>query len=101
MRPLADKLVQAGVDVIVAVGTDATQAARAATSSIPIVMAGVGDPLGSGFVASLSRPGGKVTGTALLNHETAEKQLEALREAAPLVRRVGVLRRSPYPPTTA
>jgi putative ABC transport system substrate-binding protein len=97
MRPLADKLVQAGVDVIVAVGTDATQAARAATSSIPIVMAGVGDPLGSGFVASLSRPRGNVTGTALLNHETAEKQLEALREAAPRVRRVAVLRRSPYP----
>ena len=97
MRPLADKLVQAEVDVIIAVGTDATPAARAATSSIPIVMARLGDPLGSGFVASLSRPGGNVTGTALLNHETAEKQLEALREAAPRVRRVGVLRRAPYP----
>jgi putative tryptophan/tyrosine transport system substrate-binding protein len=90
---LAAELLAERVDVIVAVGTDATHAARAATSSLPIVMAGVGDPVRAGFVFSLPFPGGNVTGTALLNPETAGKQLELLREAAPALRKVALLRR--------
>ena len=63
---LAAELVQRKVDIIVAFGTDATRAARGATSSIPIVMGAVSDPVTSGFVTSLARPGGNVTGTSLL-----------------------------------
>ena len=82
------------VDVIVAVGTDATDAARQMTPSVPIIMAGVGDPIRAGFVFSLPYPGGNITGTALLNPETAGKQLEMLREAAPAMRKVAVMRRA-------
>src|SRR3989454_8196268 len=66
---LAAELVGNKVDVIVAIGTEATRAARRATSSIPIVMGGVGDPVRAGFIASLSRPGGNTTGVSLLNQE--------------------------------
>jgi putative ABC transport system substrate-binding protein len=90
---LAEELVAEGVDVIVTLGTDATHAARQATPTIPIVMAGVGDPVRSGFVAGLARPGMNITGTALSTEETAVKQLEALKEAAPRVQRIAVLRR--------
>jgi len=93
LQSLAAELLSARIAVIVAVGTDATEAARATTSSIPIVMAaGVGDPLASGFAASLARPGGNITGIAIWGDEAAQKQLEALKEAAPQVRKVGVLR---------
>ena len=90
---LAHELVAEQVEVIVAFGTDATRDARHATETIPIVMAGVGDPVRSGFVAGLARPATNVTGTALSTEETAVKQLEALKEAAPDMRRVAVLRR--------
>jgi putative ABC transport system substrate-binding protein len=66
LGPHAAELVQQKVDVIVAVGTDASFAAKGATSTIPIVMAGVADPVGTGLVASLARPGGNVTGMSLL-----------------------------------
>ena len=92
LQSLAAELVSARIAVIVAVGTDAIEAARETTSSIPIVMAGVGDPLASGFAASLARPGGNMTGIAIWGDEAAQKQLEALKEAAPQVRKVGVLR---------
>src|SRR5829696_5377960 len=92
LRVLAAELVSARIEVLVAVGTDATQAAREITSSIPIVMAGVGDPLASGFAASLARPGGNMTGIAIWGDEAAQKQLEMLKEAAPQIRKVGVLR---------
>jgi putative tryptophan/tyrosine transport system substrate-binding protein len=92
LATLAEQLVAERVDVIVAFGTDATHAARQATASIPIVMAGVGDPVRSGFVASLARPGSNITGTALSTEETAVKQLEALKEAAPRLRSIAVLR---------
>jgi len=83
LRSLAAELVAARVQVIVAVGTQATDAAREATTSIPIIMAAVGDPLGSGFVQSLARPGGNVTGIANWSPEAAAKQLELLKEAVP------------------
>ena len=92
LQSLAAELVSARIEVIIAVGTDATEAAREITSSIPIVMAGVGDPLASGFAASSARPGGNMTGIAIWGDEAAQKQLETLREAAPQIRRVGVLR---------
>ena len=55
-------------------------------------MAGIGDPVGSGFVTSLAHPGGTITGTAIWSHETADKQLEILNEAVPHIQKVGVLR---------
>jgi len=91
LRSLAAELVAARVQVIVAIGTQATDAAREATTSIPIIMAAVGDPLGSGFVQSLARPGGNVTGIANWSPEAAAKQLELLKEAVPTIHKVAVL----------
>ena len=92
LQSLAAELVSARIAVIVAVGTDATEAARETTSSIPIVMAGVGDPLASGFAASLARPGGNITGIAIWGDEAAQKQLEALTRAPEGGRSLGSLR---------
>src|SRR5207253_1733685 len=87
----ADKLVSAKVDVIVSYGTTATLAAAKATSIIPIVMVAGGDPVKVGLVATLSKPGGNVTGITFLSLELVGKRLEILKEAVPGVRRVGVL----------
>jgi putative ABC transport system substrate-binding protein len=76
---LAAELTQLKVGVIVAQLTPAVQAAKNATSTIPIVMAPAGDPVASGFVASLARPGRNVTGVTGIGNELAGKQLEALR----------------------
>jgi ABC-type uncharacterized transport system substrate-binding protein len=88
---LAMELVQLPVDVLVAVATAATRAAQKATSTIPIVMYPVGDPVSAGFVASLGRPGGNITGVALNNLGVAAKRLEILTEAVPNTTRVGLL----------
>ena len=88
---LAEDLVQQKVDVIVAVGTQSTQAARRATTSIPIVMSTSGDPVGAGIVRNLARPEGNVTGTSLLFTEVAGKRLQLLREVTPRVSRAAVL----------
>src|SRR5262245_55714553 len=80
LAALAQELVQQKVDVIVAVGTQATQAARRATTSIPIVMSTSGDPVGGGIVRSLARPETNVTGTSLLFTEVAGKRLQLLQE---------------------
>ena len=88
---LAAELVQMKVDVIVAGSTPAIQAAQRATSTIPIVMVRVGDPVGSGLVASLSRPGRNITGLSNMNAEVASKYLELLRAAVPKLSRVTVL----------
>ena len=88
---LAAELVQRKVDVILAFGTDATRAARGATSSIPIVMGAVSDPVASGFVTSLARPGGNVTGTSLLIPDLVGKQVQLLKEVAPKTSRIGVI----------
>jgi putative ABC transport system substrate-binding protein len=88
---LAAELVAEKVDVIFASSTNAVQAARQATASIPIVFSVVSDPVGSGFVASLGRPGGNITGTASLNRELAAKRLQLLKEMVPKTSRVAVL----------
>ena len=88
---LAAELVRLPVDVIVAPDTAATLAARRATTSIPIVMVSVGDPVGSGLVASLARPGGNVTGMSNVFPELAGKQLELLKQVVPRLSRVAVL----------
>jgi ABC-type uncharacterized transport system substrate-binding protein len=88
---LAEELVRMKVDLIVASETPAVEAARRATSDIPIVMAPSGDPVGTGQVASLARPGGNVTGLSAATAELAGKSLELLRETLPKVERVAAL----------
>src|SRR5262245_46122040 len=88
---LAADLVSLKVDVIVTYGTPASQAAKRATATIPIVMAAIIDPVASNLVASLARPGGNVTGQSMMSPDLAEKQLEILKEAVPKISRVAVL----------
>jgi len=88
---LAAELVRLGVDIIVTQGTPATRAAQQATTTIPIVMATTGDPVGTGLVASLARPGGNLTGSSFFFSEIAAKRLQLLRETVPGVTRVAVL----------
>ena len=89
---LAAELVALKPDLIVAAATPSVSAAKRATSTIPIVMALAGDPVGTGLVASLARPGGNITGMSLQNSpELAGKRLELLKEAFPSMRRVGLL----------
>lgn len=89
-RPFAADLVNQKVDVIVAVGAGDVRVAKEATATIPIVMVTPGDPVGSGFVASLARPGGNVTGMATPRAQLSGKQLEALKEILPKLSRVAV-----------
>jgi putative ABC transport system substrate-binding protein len=86
---LAAELVDLKVDIIVTHGSPGSRAAKQATNTIPIVIAVVGDPVGSGVVASLSRPGGNVTGLVLQEFETSVKWLELLKQFAPRASRVG------------
>lgn len=79
------------VDVIVTSATPPVLAAKKATSTIPIVFAAAGDPVGSGLVTSLARPGGNVTGLSIENPDLAGKQMELLREVVPNVRHLGIL----------
>ena len=88
---LAAELVQLKVDVIVTQGHESTRAAKDASSTIPIVMATSGDPVGSGLVASLARPGGNVTGLSGLASDVVSKQLQLLKEGLPGLSRVAVL----------
>ena len=88
---LAAELVQMKVDVIVAASPPAIQAAQQATTTIPIVMCAAADPVGSGFVASLSRPGRNITGLSNINVDLSSKYLELLRVAVPKLSRVSVL----------
>ena len=101
LQPLAEELVAAKVDVIVTFGTPPTQAAKAATTDIPIVMAGAGDPVGTGLVASLARPGGNLTGTSNLSPPLVVKRLELLKESHPELRRVALLANPANPAQTA
>jgi putative ABC transport system substrate-binding protein len=91
LTQLAHEAVAGQPDVIVAIAVAATAAARQATSTIPIVMAHAGDPVGSGLAASLAHPGGNVTGTTSMTPELGFKQVELLRELVPGLRRLGVL----------
>ncbi len=88
---LAAELVRLKVNVIVTFGTPPTLAAKQATTTIPIVMGAAGDPVGSGLVASLARPGGNVTGMSLMAPDLGGKRLELLKELLPRLARVGVL----------
>jgi putative ABC transport system substrate-binding protein len=88
---LATELVRLKVDVIVTGGGTDTRAAKEATNTIPIVMAQDSDPVGSGFVASLARPGGNITGLSTLAPEVSGKRLELLKEIIPKLSRVAVL----------
>jgi putative ABC transport system substrate-binding protein len=88
---LEAELVRLKVDLIVTVGTRETVAAKAATSTIPIVMLLVGDPVGAGLVSSLSHPGANVTGTSVMAPDVSGKRLELLREIVPKLRRVAIL----------
>jgi putative ABC transport system substrate-binding protein len=94
---LAAELVRLKVDVIVTTGPTGTRPAKEATSTIPIVMAQDIDPVGTGFVASLARPGGNITGLASLTPEISGKQLELLKEIVPRLSRVAVLWASSNP----
>jgi putative tryptophan/tyrosine transport system substrate-binding protein len=88
---IAAEFVRLKVDVIVTGGNAAVRAAKQATSAIPIVFAVAGDPLGTGLVASLARPGGNTTGLSLQETDSAAKRLELLREVVPSLRRVAML----------
>ena len=88
---LAAELVRLNPAVIVAFVTQASLAATKATTTIPIVMVGVGDPIGAGLVGSLARPGGNVTGNSSVSVEVVGKSLEILKEVAPERRRVSIL----------
>ena len=94
---LALELVSLKVDVIVTAGAASTRAAREATSTIPIVMVQDSDPVDSGFVASLARPGGNITGLSTLAPEISGKRLELLKEIVPKLSRVATLGTSNYP----
>ena len=88
---LVAELVQLKVDVLVAAFTIALRAAKQATKTIPIVMVSATDPVAAGFVETLARPGGNITGVVRLTRELSGKRLELLKEAAPRISRVGVL----------
>src|SRR5438132_2851246 len=94
---LAAELVRLKVDVIVTASSTVTRAAKEATSTIPIVMALDNDPVGNGFVASLARPGGNITGLATLYPEISGKRLELLKEIIPKLSRVAVFGTSTQP----
>jgi putative tryptophan/tyrosine transport system substrate-binding protein len=91
LKDLADELVRLKVDVIITHNTPGPLAAKQATSTIPIVFATAGDPVGSGIVASLARPGGNVTGLSSQTPDVAGKRLELLRQIVPGLHRLAVL----------
>lgn len=91
LQALTEELVRLEVDVIVTATTPAIRAAMRATNTIPIVMLATADPVGTGLVASLARPGGNVTGMTLQSTDLARKRLQLLREIVPGATRVGVL----------
>jgi putative tryptophan/tyrosine transport system substrate-binding protein len=91
LRELMDELVRSNVDVIVTHGTPAALIAKQATATIPVVVALLGDPVASGIVASVARPGGNITGQSFFSPELAAKRIELLKELTPQVARIAVL----------
>jgi ABC-type uncharacterized transport system substrate-binding protein len=91
LAQLAAELLEQKIDVLVTYGTPGGRAAKDATTAVPIVIASSGDPVASGLVASLSRPGGNITGVAFFNPELSAKRLELLKEVFPEIRAVAVL----------
>ena len=94
---LAAELARLGVDVIVTVTTPATAAAKQATATIPVVMVDAGDPVATGLVASLARPGGNVTGLSVSSSEIGGKAIGLLKEAVPSIARIAVVRNPENP----
>ena len=92
MSELVVELLRLEIDVLVVGTSEAALAAKKATQTIPIVMVAGADPVGVGLVASLSRPGGNVTGLSLSNEELSSKRVQLLKEFVPLLARVAVLR---------
>src|SRR5262245_34820135 len=88
---LVDELIRERVEVILTAGTSPTLAAKNAAGAVPIVMTFVSDPIGSGFVASLARPGGNITGLTNFGPELSAKWLELVRELSPKASRIGIL----------
>ena len=97
LLPLAEELVRLKVELIVTEGTAATLAAKSATNTIPIVIRTSGDPVRTGLVASLARPGGNITGYSNLGPEVDAKGIAVLRELVPALQRLGVLENSTNP----
>ncbi len=91
LRGLAEELLHLNVRLIVAANTPGASAAIAATKTVPIVIVEVGDPLATGFVTNLSRPGGNVTGLMTMARETTQKRLQLLKEAVPSAARIAVI----------
>ena len=91
LRAAGAELIDAKVDVIVAIGTPASLAVKALTTTVPVVMVGVADPIGNGLVESLSRPGGNITGTSTLSPPLVIKRLELLKECNADLRRAALL----------
>ena len=97
LPPLVAELLRRKVDVIVAQGTTAIRAAQSATTTVPIVMAGGGDPVGSGLVQSLARPGGNVTGVSLLGQELMGKHVGLLKQLLPALSRLTLIQAAANP----
>jgi putative ABC transport system substrate-binding protein len=100
-RKTAEDMAGSGPDVIVAWGTPAALAARRATTTIPIVMVSVGDPIGSGLIQSLARPGGNATGLANLGRDISAKQVALFIEMVPGMKRIGVVQNRLNPASVA
>src|SRR5215510_2386255 len=99
LAEIAAEFTRLKVDIIVTGGTPAVMAAKQAAPVVPIVFAAVGDPVGVGFVASLARPGGNVTGLSALTADLAGKRLDLLREVVPALQRLGILANAGNPLT--
>lgn len=97
VRELASEFVRLKVDIIVSGGNSSTQAAKRATNTIPIVMTQSSDPVAAGFIASLARPGGNITGLSTIAPEISGKRLELLKEIVPGLSRVAVFGTSTSP----
>jgi putative ABC transport system substrate-binding protein len=97
LSTVANELVATKPDMIMGFQTPAATAAKQATKDIPIILSGVGDPIGTGLIASLARPGGNITGVSSATSEMGAKNLELIREVLPSARRVAVLANAPDP----
>src|SRR5262245_1439032 len=100
LSDFAAELVQMQVDAIITVGTPATRAAKNASNTIPVVFSRTADPVGSGFVKSLARPGGNLTGVSIISADLDAKRLEILVEAISGIKRIGVFWDPTFPPHT-
>jgi len=97
LQPFAEELVQLNVELIVTNGTGAAVAVKNASSTVPIILWGAGDPVRTGLVTTLARPGGNITGMSIVSTELDAKRLSLLRELLPAARRVGFLLNSTNP----